>query len=226
MVFPAVMYECESGTIKAEQWTIDAFKMCSWRRLLRVLDCKEIKPFNSKGNRSWIFIGRTDAKAEALILWPPDGKSQLIGKDPDAGKDWMQKETGHQRMRWLDSTTNWTDMNLSKLRETVKDREAWCTEVNGVTTSRTQLSNWTITTNHADTNKLYENTGFCSQGRCQARNGRWQAGKQKNATVLSYQNSASLFFFLLSITPSCYKFLMLVYNLCKWDHKIKSVFFY
>ena len=56
------------------------------------LDCKEIKPVNPKGNQPWIFIGRTDAEAEAPILWPSDAKSQLIGKDPDAGKDWKQKE--------------------------------------------------------------------------------------------------------------------------------------
>ena len=56
------------------------------------LDCKEIKPVNPKGNHSWIFIGRTDAEAEAPILWPPDEESRLIGKDPDAGKDWRQEE--------------------------------------------------------------------------------------------------------------------------------------
>ena len=58
------------------------------------LDCKEIKPVNAKGNQSWIFFGRTDAEAEALIIWPPDAKSWLIGKDPDARKDWRQKEKG------------------------------------------------------------------------------------------------------------------------------------
>ena len=58
------------------------------------LDNREIKPFNSKGNQPWIFIGRTDAEAEALVLRPPDAKSQLFGKDPDAGKDWRQKEKG------------------------------------------------------------------------------------------------------------------------------------
>ena len=58
------------------------------------LDCKEIKPDNAKGNQTWIFIGRTDAKAEAPIRWPPDVKSKLIGKDPDAGKDWGQEEKG------------------------------------------------------------------------------------------------------------------------------------
>ena len=58
------------------------------------LDFKEIKPVSPKGNQSWIFIGRTDAEAEAPILWPPDVKSRLTGKDPDAGKDWRQKEKG------------------------------------------------------------------------------------------------------------------------------------
>ena len=58
------------------------------------LDCKEIKPVNPKGNQSWIFIGRTDAKAEDPILWPLDAKNWLIGKDPDAGKDWRQEEKG------------------------------------------------------------------------------------------------------------------------------------
>ena len=58
------------------------------------LDCKEIQPAHPKGDRSWVFIGRTDAEAETLILWPPDGKSLLIGKDPDSGRDWGQEEKG------------------------------------------------------------------------------------------------------------------------------------
>ena len=58
------------------------------------LDCKEIQPVHLKGNQSWIFIGRTNAEAEAPILWPPDAKSWLIGEDPDAGKDWRQEEKG------------------------------------------------------------------------------------------------------------------------------------
>ena len=58
------------------------------------LDCKEIKPVNSKGNQPWIFIGKADVEAETPIIWPPDGKSQLTGKDPDAGKDWRQEEEG------------------------------------------------------------------------------------------------------------------------------------
>ena len=90
MVFPVVMYECESWTIKkAEPRRIDAFELWCWRRLLRVPWTARRFP---KGNQSWIFIGRADA--EAPILWPPDAKSWLIGKDPDAGKDWRQEEKG------------------------------------------------------------------------------------------------------------------------------------
>ena len=80
--------------VKAECQRTDAFELWCWRRLESPLDCKEIKPVNPKGNQSWIFIGRTDAEAEAPILWPPDVKNWLIGKDPDAGKDWRQEEKG------------------------------------------------------------------------------------------------------------------------------------
>ena len=106
------------------------------------LDSKEIKPVNPKRNQSWIFIGRTDAEAEALILWPPDAKNQgLIGKDPDTGKDWGQ-EKGMTEVWWLDGTSD--PMNMSKLWEMVKDREAWYAAVHGVTKSWTLLSDWTI----------------------------------------------------------------------------------
>ena len=93
MVFPVVMYGCESWTIKkAEHWWIDAFKLCCWRTLKSSLDSKEITLVNPKENQTWIFIGRTDA--EASILWPPDVKSQPTGKNPDAGKDWGRKDKG------------------------------------------------------------------------------------------------------------------------------------
>ena len=96
MVFPVVMCGCESWTIKrVECQRIDAFKMWCWRRLLRVpWTCKEIQPVHRKGDQSWMFIGRTDVEAETPILWPPDVKSWLIGKDPDAGKDWRREEKG------------------------------------------------------------------------------------------------------------------------------------
>ena len=76
MVFPMVMYGCESWTIKkAERQRIDAFELWCWGRLLSPLDCKEIQPVHPKGDESWVFIGRTDVKAETPILWPPDAKS-------------------------------------------------------------------------------------------------------------------------------------------------------
>ena len=93
MVFPVVMYGCESWTIKkAEHWRIDAFELCCWRRLESPLDCKEIETVHSKGDQSWVFIGRTDAEAETPTLWPPDAKNWLIEKDPDAGKDRRREE--------------------------------------------------------------------------------------------------------------------------------------
>ena len=103
------------------------------------LNCK-IKPVDSKGNQPWIFIGRTVAVAEAPILWPPDVKSWLIGKVPDAGKNWKQKRRRWQRMRWLDSITNSMNMNLSKLQQIVEDRGAWHAAVHGVSKSQTQFS--------------------------------------------------------------------------------------
>ena len=117
MVFPVVMYRCESWTHK-EGWAPEI--RCFWTLVLEKtlespLDCKKIQPVNPKGNQSWIFIGRTDAEAEPPILWPPDVKSWLIWKDPNAGKDWRQKEKRmtedemagwHHRLNGLES--EWT----------------------------------------------------------------------------------------------------------------------
>ena len=121
---------------------------CFWTVVLEKtlespLDCKEIQPVHPKGNQSWVFIGRIDVEAETPILWPPDVKSWLIGKDPDAGKDWGPEEKGmtedemvgwHHRLNW--HGFGWTP-------GVGDDREAWSAVVHGVPKSRTWLSDWT-----------------------------------------------------------------------------------
>ena len=115
MIFPVVMYRCESWTVKVGRtpknwhfWTVVLKKTCK-----SPLDSKEIKPVNLKVNQPWILIGRTDAEAEAPVFWPPDMKSWLTGKDRDARKENLGGEGGSQRLRWLNGITD-MDMNYGR----------------------------------------------------------------------------------------------------------------
>ena len=120
-------------------------KWCSWTvvTLESPFYYKEIQPVHPKGDQSWIFIGRTDAKAETPILWPPDAKNWLTGKDPEAGKDWRQEEKGTTEDERVDIITDSMDMDLSKLLELMMDRKSWHAVFHGVKKSWSRLSNWT-----------------------------------------------------------------------------------
>ena len=141
MVFPVFMYRCESWTRKnAEHQRIGDFELWCWRRLLRV-PWTTRRSVHPKGNQSWIFIGRSDAKAEASILWPPDVKNWLIWKEANAGKDWRQDEMGITEDEMVGCHHLLNVHEFEQSLEQVMDREAWHAAVHGVAKSRIWLSN-------------------------------------------------------------------------------------
>ena len=120
---------------------------CFWTVVLEktlesLVDSKEIESVNPKGNQSWVFTGRTDAKAKAPVLWSPDTKNQSMEKTLMLGKIEGRGRKGQQGMRWLDGITDWMDMSFIKLQEIVKDRKAWHPAVHGIIKSWIGLSDW------------------------------------------------------------------------------------
>ena len=144
IILPVVMYGYESWAIKNSALN----NWCFWTVVLEKtlespLDYKVIQPAHPKGNQSWIFIGKTDVEAETPILWPPDAKNWLIGKDPDAGNDWRWKEMGMTEGEMVKWHHQLNGHEFDQAPGVGNGQKAWRAAVHGVTKSRTWLSDWT-----------------------------------------------------------------------------------
>jgi len=164
-----------------------------------VNECKEIKPVNPKGNQSWMFIGRTDAEAKAPIFWPPDVKNWLIGKDPDAGKDWRQEEKGMTEDKMVGWHHRLMDMSLSRLHELVMDRETWCAAVLGVAKSQARLNNWTECPPQLTFSQSVQSVQSLS--RVQLFVTPWIAARQASPSITNFWSSLR-FMFIKWVMPS------------------------